>query len=419
MTSYERFRWIYRPGHRSEAPTWPNTIVAARPVAGHVARRRRTGRPRGLAACGSGDKASGGGTVNKSVTFGSNYSDDVPKKAFAETLAAFDQSKGFTTKINTVDHNSFQENITRYLQGNPDDAFNWFAGFRMRFFAAQGLATPIDDVWDSIGANYSDAFKKASTGEDGKKYFVPFYNYPWALFYRKSLWQAKGYQVPKTIDELRTLGAKMKTDGLSPIAFADKDGWPAMGTFDQLNMRLNGYDFHINLMAYKESWTDPKVKGVFDLWKGLLPLHQAGANGRTWQEAAQDLGAKKSGMYLLGSFVGAAVQGRRPGRPRLLRVPRGRLHVGAGRGRGADRRLHDLQEGQELAGAKEVLKYLATAEAQNIYLKSDPSDVGANSQGRRQRLQRPAEEGGRVHRRRPSRSRSSSTATPTRRSRRP
>ena len=61
-------------------------------------------------------------------------------------------------------------------------------------------------MWETIGANYSDAFKKASTGDDGKKYFVPFYNYPWALFYRKSLWQAKGYKVPKTIDELQDAG---------------------------------------------------------------------------------------------------------------------------------------------------------------------------------------------------------------------
>ena len=58
----------------------------------------------------------------------------------------------------------------------------------------------------------------------------------------------------------------MKKDGLVPIAFGDKDGWPAMGTFDQLNMRINGYDFHVSLMAGKEAWTDPKVKKVFDTW---------------------------------------------------------------------------------------------------------------------------------------------------------
>ena len=36
-----------------------------------------------------------------------------------------------------------------------------------------------------------------------------------------------------------------------------------MGTFDILNLRLNGYDFHVDLMAGKEKWTDPKVKAVF------------------------------------------------------------------------------------------------------------------------------------------------------------
>ena len=38
----------------------------------------------------------------------------------------------------------------------------------------------------------SDAFKKASTGADGKQYFVPITNYPWAVFYRKSVFEKNG-----------------------------------------------------------------------------------------------------------------------------------------------------------------------------------------------------------------------------------
>ena len=131
--------------------------------------------------------------------------------------------------------------------------------------------------------------------------------------------------MPTTLDELNTLGAQMKKDGLIPIAFADKDGWPAMGTFDILNLRINGYQFHVDLMAGKEAWTSDKVKKVFDTWAGLLPLHQPDALGRTWQEAAQSLQQKKSGMYLLGLFVGQQFSDERAGRPGLLHVPRGRL----------------------------------------------------------------------------------------------
>ena len=70
--------------------------------------------------------------------------------------------------------------------------FAWFSGFRMRFFAAQGLAEPITDVWSTVGSNYSEAFKVGSTGDDGEQYFIPIYNYPWAVFYRKSLFEEKG-----------------------------------------------------------------------------------------------------------------------------------------------------------------------------------------------------------------------------------
>ena len=256
-----------------------------------------------LAACTGTTTPGGGATASKTLTFGSGSSDDVPKRAYAAVVDAFMKKSGDTVTTNTVAHNDFQNNINTYLQGSPDDAFTWFAGYRMRFYAAKDLVAPIDDVWKKIGGNFSAGLQQASTGDDGKKYFVPNYNYPWGFFYRKSVWQAKGYTVPAKFDDLVTLAKKMKADGLTPIAFADKDGWPAMGTFDYINMRTNGYKFHMDLTAHKESWDQKKVKDVFDNWKQLLPYQSPDALGLTWQEGAQALGAGKAGMYLLGSFV--------------------------------------------------------------------------------------------------------------------
>src|SRR6478609_1954604 len=209
-----------------------------------------------LAACGGGGSSSSSSSATGTVTLGSNQSDAVPKAAVQSVMDAFHKANSaVTVKINTIDHNTFQENINNYLQGAPDDVFTWFSGYRMRFFANKGLAGDISDVWKDL-SGMSDALKKASTGDDGKQYFVPSTYYPWAVFYRKSVFAKFGYQPPKTLDEFKTLGAQMRKDGLVPIAFGDKDGWPAMGTFDQLNMRVNGFDFHISLMAGKESWTD-------------------------------------------------------------------------------------------------------------------------------------------------------------------
>jgi multiple sugar transport system substrate-binding protein len=335
-----------------------------------------------LAACGGSSGGSTGSTGSAkptgTVTIGSYQSDPVPKKAVAEVFTAFTTKSGVKNKVNTVSHNDFQENINTYLQGTPDDVFTWFSGFRMRFFASKGLAGDISDVWKTIGADFADGIKSASTGDDGKQYLVPSFNYPWVVMYRKSVWTQKGYTAPKTLDELKTLGAKMKRDGLDPIAFADKDGWPAMGTFDILNMRINGYDFHVSLMAGKESWEDPKDKTVFDTWRGILPIHQTSSLGRTWQEAAQGLAGKKAGMYFLGTFATQQFQPADVADVDFFPFP----EVDSAHGTDAidapiDGYMMSKKPKNE-AGAKALLTYLASAEAENLYLKSDPSVVGTS-----------------------------------------
>ncbi|GAB2686231.1 ABC transporter substrate-binding protein [Thalassiella azotivora] len=251
----------------------------------------------GLAACGS----DSGGDATGSVTFGSNETGNTFAEQREAMAQAFSEASGTTIDINAVDHNTFQENINTYLQGNADDVFSWFAGYRMRFFAEQGLIGDVSDVWPIEGI--ADSFKEASTGNDGAQYFVPQSYYPWAVFYRKSMFAEAGYAVPTTYDELISLCQGMQADGLVPIAFGDSDGWPAMGTFDMLNMRINGFDFHISLMAGDETWDGPEVKAVFDQWRELLPFHQPDALGRTWQEAAQTLQRREAGLYILGTFL--------------------------------------------------------------------------------------------------------------------
>lgn len=331
-----------------------------------------------LAACGGSSSGGGGSsTPTGTVTVGSNYSDATPKAAFQAVLDAFQaQSGGVKATTNTVDHNTFQENINNYLQGKPDDVFTWFAGYRMRFFAAQGLAGDISDVWAKL-SGFSDAFKSASTGDDGKQYFVPIYNYPWGVFYRPSVWTKYGYTVPKTLDEMVALAKQMQKDGLIPIAFADKDGWPAMGTFDILNMRINGYQFHVDLMAGKKTWSGPEVAKVFDTWTSLLPYHQTASLGRTWQEAAQSLQQKKAGMYLLGSFVAQQVDNGAD--LDFFSFPEIDSTIGADALDAPIDGMMMAAKPKNEAGAKALLTYFGSPDAESIYGKTDPSNVHANT----------------------------------------
>ena len=343
-----------------------------------------------LAACGPGASpttggaapSGGGSPAGGSITLGSNYSDAVPKKALQDAVDKFTSQTGITVKVNTVDHGTFQNQISSYLQGTPDDVWTWFSGFRMRFFAAQGLATDISDVWAKVGSKYGEAFKVGSTGDDGKQYFIPIYLYPWAVFYRKSLFADKGYTIPKTFDELKTLAAKIQKDGLVPFAFADKDGWPAMGTFDILNLRLNGYQFHVDLMAGKQKWSDPKVKTVFDTWKSILPFHQEGAAGRIWQDASQTLVQKKAAMYFHGMFLSQQFQtAGQADLDDLDFFP----YPDLGTQYDAEKALDAPIDGfmlskapKNLPGSKAFLEYLADPATQVAWVTADKSNIAAS-----------------------------------------
>lgn len=323
-----------------------------------------------LAACSGGPSG---------VTMGSNASDAVPKKAFAEAFKAYEKKSKKTVRVNTVNHENFQENINRYLQGTPDDVFMWFAGNRMQYFAQKGLLCDISDLWREFDG-FTDALKKQSTGLDGKQYLVPYYYYPWAVFHRKSVFRDKGYDVPKTFDQYRALAKQMQKDGLVPFAFGDKDGWPAMGTFDYLNMRANGYDFHIALLRGQKSWNSPQVKQVFDLWRGLLPYHQKGANGRTWQEAAQTLAQKKAGMTVLG-LPHPGQQFSAADREDLDFFPF--PEIDPAHGQDAVEAPIDgflmSKKAKDRNGAKDLLRFLATPGAEDVYLRSDPNNIAVNS----------------------------------------
>ena len=330
-----------------------------------------------LAACTGGSSGGGG---SKSATLGSSASDPVPKQGIAAMVSAFEKKSGDSITIHTKAHNDFQNQINTYLQGSPDDAFTWFAGYRMRYYASKGLVAPLDDVWDKLGAsNFGPGIVKASTGDDGKKYFVPNYNYPWAIFYRKSVWQAKGYQVPTTFDAFKSLCATMKKDGIIPISFGDKDGWPAMGTFDYLNMRLNGYQFHVDLMAHKESWTSPKVTAVFDNWKSILQYQDPAALGLTWQESAQKVANKQAGMYLLGSFVTQQFTDKT-----VLDDTDFFLFPTLTESNGQDALEAPIdgfmlsKKGGSNKAAKAMLEYFGSPDGQNTYASDDTSNVATN-----------------------------------------
>jgi multiple sugar transport system substrate-binding protein len=255
-----------------------------------------------LAGCAPGESASSG-----PIAFGARTVDESPTKQLQALVAAYTAKTGNEVTYNATESNAFQNNLSQYLQGTPDDCFQWMAGFRMQFFAAQGLLVDVSDVWEEIGSQYNESYKIASTGLDGKQYFVPQSWYPWALHFRKSTMAEIGMN-PEDIynwDDFMMALEELKGKGLIGLAAGDKGGWEAMGTFDILNARINGYQFHVDLLGGREKWTDARVKDVFAHWEKLLPYQNTNVLDLEWDGAMQLLLQKQAGFFHMGSWFGA------------------------------------------------------------------------------------------------------------------
>jgi multiple sugar transport system substrate-binding protein/raffinose/stachyose/melibiose transport system substrate-binding protein len=140
---------------------------------------------------------------------------------------------------------------------------------------------------------------------DGKQYFLPWTWYWWGMWYRQSIFDEVGLEPPETWDELLAACDTLNEAGYIPITIGTKFRWTAAAWFDYINMRVNGPEFHINLMLGKEAYDDPRVKAVFEKWTELFD-HNCfvdNAAAYSWQEALDFMAQGDAAMYLMGQFI--------------------------------------------------------------------------------------------------------------------
>lgn len=247
--------------------------------------------------------------VDKKVLIYNSYmSDPDPRAADAEAVQMFqDDHPDYEIVHSTVAHEDFKQAIRAYLTAStPPDVMTWFAGNRARFFIDNDLIMDISDVWESEGWNesYPKGFQALST-VDGNQYFLPTSWYWWAVYYRPSIFAELNLEPPETWEEFMDVNETLKEKGITPLAIGTKYRWTAAAWFDYLNMRINGPQFHIDLMLCKESYDDPRVAKVFEYWGDLLEkgyfLEDAAAY--SWSEALEPFIAGDAAMYLMGDFI--------------------------------------------------------------------------------------------------------------------
>ena len=122
-------------------------------------------------------------------------------------------------------------------------------------------------VSDKIVPGFTDTNITNPYG-DGKTYLAPMFYSPCGLFYDANLLRTKGWEVPKTWDEMWALGEKAKAEGIALFTY------PTTGYFDTffptLLYSVGGPDFYDKAMNYAEGiWDTPEAKQCFDVMTKL------------------------------------------------------------------------------------------------------------------------------------------------------
>lgn len=144
-------------------------------------------------------------------------------------------------------------------------------------------------VKDKLVPGFTDTLA-TNPYEDGKTYMAPAFYSPTGLFYNEGLLKEKGWEVPKTWNEMWDLGEKAKAEGIALFTY------PTTGYFDaffySLLFEVGGPEFYNKAMKYEDGiWESAEATKVFEIIGKLAeytePTTVANANDKDFTKNQQ------------------------------------------------------------------------------------------------------------------------------------
>ncbi|MET7422179.1 ABC transporter substrate-binding protein [Dactylosporangium sp. NPDC005555] len=157
----------------------------------------------------------------------------------------------------------------RIKGGNPPD---------LAIFAQPGLVKQLVETGkavqapDPVVANVKKFWSESWQGYvtvNGKIYGAPLgANVKSFVWYSPKEFKAKGYTVPKTLDELKTLSEKIAATGQKPwcvgIGSGDATGWPVTDWMEDMMLRLSGPKAYDDWVNHTIPFNGPEATGALD-----------------------------------------------------------------------------------------------------------------------------------------------------------
>ena len=171
-----------------------------------------------------------------------------------------------------IDRQSYRRDGADYLLDDPPpDVMLVWDGYLLRSAAEQGLLADLSDIWseNNLAEHYGRRFRDISRF-DGALRFVPA-GFNWSgIFYNKEIFARYGLTPPATWEEFVRICDMLLANGETPMSLSGQNPFISSLWFDYLNMRMNGPEFHRDLVAGRVNYSDERVARVWELWISLL-----------------------------------------------------------------------------------------------------------------------------------------------------
>jgi alpha-glucoside transport system substrate-binding protein len=233
-----------------------------------------------VAACGGGGSSSAGTVHVIAVWSGAEQA------SFMAVIKPFEDQTGIKVSYeSTRDEDAIL--TSRVAAGNPPDLAAAPSPQLLTTFAKAGKVIALNDAVDMTALQSSTAKSWIDLGEplaDGKLYQI----FSWAavkglIWYDPKNFQSKGYNVPKTWDDLTALQTQIKSSGTTPwcvtLESGSASGWPASDWLKEIVLSQSGPAVYDKWVAGTQKWTSPEIKTAFQTFGQILGSNDSNVYG--------------------------------------------------------------------------------------------------------------------------------------------
>ena len=238
-------------------------------------------------------------------------SNPAPRATMEAMIADFQEMHpDLNIETTVIDREAYKTQIRNFLTADSPDVATWYAANRMRPYVEAGLFEDVSDLWEDPDIAENLASTKGAMTIDGAQWGVPYTYYQWGVYYRKDLYDQFGLSEPATFEEMKSNCQTLLDNGVKCYTIGSKFLWTAGGWFDYLNLRTNGFDFHMQMAAGEIPWTDDRVRQTFANWRELIDMGAYVDNHQnySWQEALPFMVNGEAAAYLMGNFAVAPLR---------------------------------------------------------------------------------------------------------------